>query len=371
MKIRDRVERWIVLPRWLQAIVYGSRGVSLRHNPVRRYRWTYVAVALLLAFSTYSFSTYRVLGNGLVALLPVVGTIFGYLWAILLADELLGLFPSQQWVLRFVRHLKWWSLGLMGGYGLLALGLWANSASSAPLENVPARVTALRMVDLGPVAYRAVIVETATPQPKRQVLLGNANDEPGLYAGQEVQLLVRRGVLGLSRILRIHRDMEKYYLRMLQVAPDARVALEALVGLYAEDGKFAQAIAWDAALRTRYPGEYETTLLLGKRLTDTKRFAEAVTVLRHAAAISREYEVLYALGYALAWDREREEAARILQEATAADPTDWRAYYSLGYVYSALGRHPEARTAWTTVLELLPNFPEVEQNLRRLPVQTP
>jgi Flp pilus assembly protein TadD len=258
----------------------------------------------------------------------------------------------------------------MGGYGVLALGLWVNSTSSAPLENIPAQIVALRTVDLGPVAYRTVMVETATPQPERKVLLGNARDEPNLYAGQEIQLIVRNGVLGLARVLRIHRDMEKYYLRMLQVAPDARVALEALVGLYAGDGKFAQAIAWDAALRSRYPDEYETTLHLGQRLTDAKRFAEAITVLRHAAAISREYEVLYALGYALAWGREREEAAQILREATALDPTDWRAFYSLGYVNAALGRVPEARAAWTTVLTLLPNFPEVEQNLRGLPAQT-
>jgi Flp pilus assembly protein TadD len=183
-------------------------------------------------------------------------------------------------------------------------------------------------------------------------------------------LIIRRGVLGLSRVLRIHQDMEKYYLRMLEVAPEARVALEALVGLYAGDGKFAQAIAWDTTLRTRYPDEYETTLHLGKQLTDAKRFAEAITILRQAAGISREYEVLYALGYALAWGREREEAAQILREATVVDPTDWRAFYSLGYVYAALGRVPEAKAAWTTVLELLPNFPEVEQNLRGLPAQT-
>jgi Flp pilus assembly protein TadD len=360
----------MTLPGWLRAVFRALGGTLFGHSPVRRYRWTYAAVGVLLAFSTYSFSTYRVLGNGFVVLLPVVGTVFGYLWAILLADELLDLFPSRPWVLRVVRRLKWWSLGLMGGYGVLALGLWVNSTSSAPLENIPAQIVALRTVDLGPVAYRTVMVETATSPSERKVLLGNARDETNLYAGQEVQLIIRRGVLGLARVLRIHRDMEKYYLRMLQVAPDARVALETLVGLYAGDGKFAQAISWDAALRSRYPDEYEMTLHLGQRLTDAKRFAEAITVLRHAAAISREYEVLYALGYALAWGREREDAARILREATAVDPTDWRAFYSLGYVYAALGRVPEARAAWTTVLTLLPNFPEVEQNLRGLPAPT-
>jgi Flp pilus assembly protein TadD len=129
-------------------------------------------------------------------------------------------------------------------------------------------------------------------------------------------------------------------------------------------------MAWDATLRSRYPDEYEATLRLGQRLTDAKRFRDAITVFRHAAAISREYEVLYALGYALAWGGQRDEAAQILREATQADPTDWRAFYSLGYVYSDLSRYSEARVAWTKTLELLPNFPEVQQNLRRLPAQT-
>jgi Flp pilus assembly protein TadD len=358
------------VPEWLRAVVRVLSAAVWPRDPIRRYRWTYAAAVLLLVWSTYSFQTYRILGSGVVVLLPVVGTVFGYLWALLLADELLGLAPNWPGLQRAVRHLKWWSLGVLGVYGVFALSLWLNSATLAPLENLPARITAFRTVDLGPVAYRAVVLETDAPQPARQVVLGTPQDEPNLYVGQPVQVLVRRGVLGGARVLRIHRDMEQYYLRMLQVAPDARVALEALVSQYATDGKFAEAMTWDATLRSRYPDAYEPTLLLGQRLTNAKRFADAIPTLRAAAAVSQEYEVLYALGYALAWGRQRDEAVRVLREATAADPTDWRAFYSLGYVYAALGRASEARAAWTTVLELLPQFPEVEQNLRNLPAPT-
>jgi hypothetical protein len=96
MKIPGHVTRWMVLPDWLRAVLRGLRNTLFGHSPVRRYRWTYAAAGVLLAFSTYSFSTYRVLGNGFVVLLPVVGTVFGYLWAILLADEILDLFRADR-----------------------------------------------------------------------------------------------------------------------------------------------------------------------------------------------------------------------------------------------------------------------------------
>ncbi len=290
--------RWLTHPISIGGLV---RGLLLPSDPVYRYRWTYGAVALVLSFSTYSFITYRVLGNGLVVLLPIVGTVFGYLWAILLADELLDLFPTHSLFVCLIRWVKIGSLGLMGGYGVMALALWVNSVSSAPLVDIPARIMSIRTIDLGPVAYRAVRLEAVENTTRQQIILGNAQDQSNLYSGQDVRLIGRRGMLGLTRVLQVHQDMEKYYLRMLEAAPNARVALERLVGIYTEEGKFAQAMAWDVTLRTRYPDEYETTLRLGQRLTDAKRFTDAITVFRHAAAVSREYEVLYSLGYALAW----------------------------------------------------------------------
>jgi cytochrome c-type biogenesis protein CcmH/NrfG len=53
-----------------------------------------------------------------------------------------------------------------------------------------------------------------------------------------------------------------------------------------------------------------------------------------------------------------------LTEATELDPADYRAFYSLGYVYRDTRQFTQARQAWETVLTLIPNFPEVEANLR-------
>lgn len=359
------------LGRWL------SQRISLRgvwawliadQNPVCRYRLTYAAVLGLVVWSTRVCTAYRVLGYPLVAVLPVVGTLAGYLWAILLANELLWLFPADPRLAQVIHRVKWGSLLVIGAYGGLAVGHWVNGESRDPVVSLPARITSIRDVNLGAVAYRAMALESVEG---RQAILGNASDQWDLYAGQDVRLTVRRGRLGLRRVLQVHGDMEKYYLRMLQVAPGARVALERLVGIYADRGDFARAMEWDDTLRTRYPDEYETTLHLGERLTDAKRFQDAIRVLRKAAAVSQEYDVLYALGYALAWGGSRDEAAQYLEKATEVDPTDWRAFYSLGYVYSGLGKYPEAKAAWGKVLQFLPHFPEVEQNLRALNARTP
>ena len=72
------------------------------------------------------------------------------------------------------------------------------------------------------------------------------------------------------------------------------------------------------------------------------------------------------LSYALAWAEEKDEAEKYLILATELDPTDYRAFYSLGYVYRDTGRYPKAKEAWAKVLQLLPNFPEVENNMKSL-----
>jgi len=88
-------------------------------------------------------------------------------------------------------------------------------------------------------------------------------------------------------------------------------------------------------------------------------------------AIKREYESLYLLGYALAVSGKKEESIGYLVEAAALDPTDERAFYSLGYVYRDTGRPEEAKQAWRKVLELMPNFPEVQRNLQSLSRRAP
>jgi tetratricopeptide (TPR) repeat protein len=160
--------------------------------------------------------------------------------------------------------------------------------------------------------------------------------------------------------------MEKYYFKMLQAAPDSKVAIGGLINLYSKRNEFDLALEWYDKLVTKFPAEYDIGFDLAGKLVDAKRYRQAVIVLRKVVEVKKDYDVLYMLGYALAWAGEKDEAEKFLILATELDPTDFRAFYSLGYVYRDTGRYLKAKEAWAKVLQLLPNFPEVENNIKSL-----
>ncbi len=94
----------------------------------------------------------------------------------------------------------------------------------------------------------------------------NRYDDIGIYAGSDIEIVLRRGLMGLNRVLAINRDYEKYYLKMLSVAPDSKVALEGLVKIYAQMGQFDQATMWYRKLGEKYLTDYTAGCDLGWRL---------------------------------------------------------------------------------------------------------
>jgi tetratricopeptide (TPR) repeat protein len=160
--------------------------------------------------------------------------------------------------------------------------------------------------------------------------------------------------------------MEKYYFKMLKAAPGSKVAIEGLINLYSKRNEFDLALEWYDKLLTKFPVESDIGFDLGSQLIDAKRYRQAVIVLRKVLEVRRDYDVLYMLGVALAWAGEKDEAEKYLIEAAELDPTDYRAFYSLGYVYRDTGRYEKAKEAWVRVLKLFPNFPEVENNIRSI-----
>lgn len=131
---------------------------------------------------------------------------------------------------------------------------------------------------------------------------------------------------------------------------------------------WASMVSWPTTTSwTRvYPNEPEAGFGLAAALVDAHRYRQAVDVFRRVLAVQRDYETLYVLGYALAWAGDKHEAATYLREAADLEPEDFRALYSLGYVLTDTGRYAEAKVAWSKVLQLMPNFPEVENNLRAI-----
>jgi tetratricopeptide (TPR) repeat protein len=298
--------------------------------------------------------------------MPLVAALTMYLWIIFLADEFLHFLESHGPVLFMIKKLKIGSFIMICFYALIASALWLNGISLEPVITKTTKIVSISNVNTGTFNYRHLTVapwdnEMAT----RNILLTEA-DEADLYTGEETEIFVRRGILSFNRVLEIRPDMEKYYFKMLQAAPDSKVAFGGLINLYSKRNEFDLALEWYDKLVTKFPAEYEIGFDLAGKLVDAKRYRQAVVVLKNVVEVKKDYDVLYMLGYALAWAGEKDEAEKYLILATELDPTDFRAFYSLGYVYRDTGRYLKAKEAWAKVLQLLPNFPEVENNIKSL-----
>lgn len=331
-----------------------------------KYLATYPIVFAVVFWGNSIFMHYRIMGNVIFTVMPAVGALTMYLWAIFLADEFLHFLEGYAPITFVIKKAKVFSFMIICLYAILASALWLNAISLEPVVTKTTKIISISNVDTGTFNYRRV---TAAPwdngMDNWNILLTD-KDDAGLYTGEDIEICLRKGILSLDRVLEIRPDMEKYYFKMLQATPDSKVAIAGLINLYSKRNEFDLALDWYDKLLVKYPVEYDIGFDLGGRLIDAKRYRQAVMVLKKVLEGKRDYDVLYMLGYGLAWAGEKIEAEKYLLEATELDPTDYRAFYNLGYVYKDTGRYSKAKEAWVKVLELMPNFPEVENNLRAI-----
>jgi tetratricopeptide (TPR) repeat protein len=335
-------------------------------NLFLRYVLPYPFVFTVVSWANSISAHYRIIGNVLFTLMPVVGAMTMYLWIIFLADQFLHFLENHGPVTFIIKKLKILSLIIIGFYAVIAGALWLNGISIDPLITKRTKIISIANVNTGTFNYRRLTIAAWDENMGTRDILLTDKDEAGLYAGEDIEIFVRKGILSLNRVLEIRQDLEKYYFKMLQAAPDSKVAMGGLVNLYSKRNEFDLALDWYDKLLVKFPVEYEIGFDLAGRLVDAKRYKQAVTVLRKVVEVKRDYEVIYMLGYALAWAGEKEEAEKYLTQATDLDPTDFRAYYTLGYVYRDTGRYGKAKEAWGKVLQLLPNFPEVQNNIKSI-----
>jgi tetratricopeptide (TPR) repeat protein len=298
--------------------------------------------------------------------MPVVGTIIMYLWVILLADEFMDLLASHSLMALIIKKVKIFSFIIIAFYGMTAFALWVNRISLEPAMTKKAKIISITDVDMGAINYRRLTISPWDDNTSPQNILLTYEENIGLYRGEDIEILIRKGILSLYRVLEINRDMEKFFLKMVKAAPNSKVGMEGLVEIYSTRGEFEKALKWYTRLEEASPAECGIGLDLGYRLLEARRYKQAVNVAKKILMIRRDYEALYMLGYALAWAGEKHEAEKYLIEAAELDPTDSRAFYYLGYIYRDTGRYGKAKEAWRNVLKLIPNFPEVENNIKAL-----
>jgi tetratricopeptide (TPR) repeat protein len=335
-------------------------------NLILKYVLTYPVVFAVVFWGHSICMHNRIIGNVIFTIMPVVGAMTMYLWLIFLADEFLHFLEHSRTITFITKKVKILGFIIIGIYALIASALWLNGISVEPVRTKTTKIISMSKVTTGTFNYCRVTVGPWDADGGAKYIFLTDKDEAGIYTGEDAEIFIRKGILSLDRVLEIRRDMESYYFKMLKVAPDSKVAMGGLIRIYTKRNEFDLALKWYDQWLIRFPFEYDIGFDLGGKLIDAKRYREAVSVLRKVSEAKKDYEVLYMLGYALAWAGEKEEAEKYLIEATELDPTDHRAFYSLGYVYRDTGRNEKAKENWGKVLKLLPNFPEVEKNIKSL-----
>ncbi len=335
-------------------------------NPFWKNAALYSFVFSIIAWANYTFMRYRVVENALFSLLPDAGTIMMYLWLILFFDEFLYILKSFDSLAVIIRKIKMFSFAFIALYALMAFALLINRTSITPVTIKSSKIVSLSSPRSGEFNYGKMTVEGWDDKSTTRNILLTSREATDLYAGEDVEIVTRKGVLFLDRVLEVRRDMEKFYTKMLKAAPDSKVAIRGLIDINAQKSRFDEAVKWYGTYIAKFPDDDKVGYGLGWRLVEGKRFGEATVVLKKVIETDRDYDNLYFLGYALAWAGMKYEAEKYLREATELDPTDFRAFYSLGYVYNDTGRYEKAKESWSMVLRLMPRFPEVENNLKTI-----
>lgn len=334
--------------------------------PSRRAFLLYGLVFVVITCSRYSFLRFRIPLFELGSILPDTGVFLCYLWIILFLDEFLVLFGKSGLFSRFVKTVKRASLYVIAVYALVALLLAINGISIQQVSIVPARIVAKSKHKYWASSYGSILVEEQGATRVRREILLFFPSETQLFVGEDVEIVMRKGIFFCNRVLAVRRDMEKYYGKMLKAAPDSLVALKGLVLVCSEQGRFDEAKKWYSLYAGKNSDEDGIGTTLSRRMIDAGQYAQSAQFLEELIRKDRGYENLYTLGYALAWAGDKDGAAAYLHEAVKLDPTDYRALYSLGYVYMDTGQLTAAKKAWEAVLALTPHFPEVEKNLRKI-----
>lgn len=122
-------------------------------------------------------------------------------------------------------------------------------------------------------------------------------------------------------------------------------------------------IEWEGRY-DRNPEDKTAALNYAATLRALGRHEQAVAVLRRAVlAHSDDRDVLAAYAKALTAAGHFEEALQVISQAHTQARPDWRLLSAQGTILDQLGRHSDARAAYTSALRIRPDEPTVLSNL--------
>lgn len=187
-----------------------------------------------------------------------------------------------------------------------------------------------------------------------------------LWVGEPVLVHTKRGWLRVPWIAKLERDEKRYADQVLAILPTASQAWKRRVTFELDHRRWGDAYESARQYLSLYPADYEFALSTSAALGVASQHREAVALLEPFLEHRADYTLYNVVGWGLAKLGETDRAIALLQASIPMDPKSFWAYYHLGYVFRNTGRTQEAITMFERVLELRPNIPEVNEQLRSL-----
>jgi tetratricopeptide (TPR) repeat protein len=149
-------------------------------------------------------------------------------------------------------------------------------------------------------------------------------------------------------------------------SPTASWPRKQLIQIYARRGDYGRAIDMAKAYLAEYPNDRDFAKRFASELFNASHWALAVPLLEPLLQRKADPELYGLLGFAMTRGGGKAEGVALLEKPAALDPNNWWTFYALGYAHFYDGEFPRAVPWFERVLELRPNFPEIEERLRTI-----
>lgn len=309
---------------------------------------------------------YRTPSPFLFLLIPSIGAVITLLSVILLIKPLFAK-ASKEEPGQILNRLEWWGGLLVRIFVYYSLFIYINAKldRSDPIDH---RSEILEIsggtIKLGiPLSYSWASLHSWENSGRVERLLLQDSEEKHLWGGESVIVQVRRGYFKLPWVSKLERDEEKYSREILKLMPTASKAWVDLANFYLDYERWKEASDATHEYLKIYPKAYDFAVDVGGALNVAGYYTEAISLFDYVIANKPTYEVYQLLGWSLSYQGNKKRAAEVLEASIPLNPEDWEAYYHLGYVYTDLARPQEAIAMFEKVLQLQPNFPEVEEQI--------
>lgn len=316
---------------------------------------------------------YRVLGTSLSLVVPWIGIALATLSLFILINEYFPDLFIHTPFKKMLNRIEWGTKLLIRIFVYYSLFLLANGLLDvAPAIYRPAKIESIAAgewhLDL-PIPYRLATLVFSDSEKKSRFFL-NTKEYHRLWGGEEVLVVTYPGYFGLPWISSIEKNIEVYSKKTLALTPTASEAWRNLIWFYVDRERWEEAASAMYDYLEIYPADDTFPLGVAGDLSVAGQYSISIPILegiveRHP----RTYKAYQLLGYALAWNGQRKQAAIVLEKSIPLDPANWEAYYHLGYVYNDSGKLEKAEENFIKLLERRPHFPEVEKllaNIRHL-----